>query len=163
LAQDTEYTFDESRGRFTYASEQRAIVDAGILPGDVERRYDFDQAVWVADVDLDELHRRVPDRPRFRALPEYPSAWRDLSLVARPGVRFADIQKTVVKSAGALLESLQVFDVYDGSKAGGDWTAYGIRLSFRSPRRTLTDGDVDQVIGKILSDVKKNLGVELRS
>jgi phenylalanyl-tRNA synthetase beta chain len=163
LASDTAYTFDGSRGRFAYASEQRALVEGGILSADVERRWDFEQAIWFAGIDIDDLHRRVPDRPKFRPLPEYPSARRDLSLVARSGVGYADIQKAVVKSAGALLESLHAFDVYDGSKAGGDWIAYGLRLSFRSPGRTLTDGDVDHAIGKILSDLKKKLGVELRT
>lgn len=163
LGPDTEYTFDESRGQFAFMADKKAIIEGGIISADVERRYDFDQPIWFASVDLDELHRRAADRPRFSPLADYPSARRDLSLVAGRAVRFAEIQKSVVKSSGPLLESLQVFDVYNGSNIDNDCTAYGLRLTFRSPGRTLTDGDVDHVIAKVLLDLKKKLGVELRS
>jgi phenylalanyl-tRNA synthetase beta chain len=96
-------------------------------------------------------------------LPEYPSSRRDLSLVAGPGIHFGEIEKSLVKLAGPLLESLKVFDVYAGESLGDDRTAYGVRLNFRSQERTLTDADVDKVIEKIVSNLKKQLGVELRT
>ncbi|MBP2680956.1 MAG: pheT, partial [Candidatus Krumholzibacteriota bacterium] len=67
------------------------------------------------------------------------------------------------KSAGPLLESTMVFDVYRGDNVPKGHTAYGVRLSFRSPDRTLRDEDIDRVIEKIVTTLKNELGVELRS
>ena len=61
-----------------------------------------------------------------------------------------------------MLESLQVFDVYHGDKIDGGQTAYGVRLTFRSPERTLTDAEVDQIIDKVLTRLKNELRIELR-
>jgi phenylalanyl-tRNA synthetase beta chain len=62
-----------------------------------------------------------------------------------------------------LLESVVVFDVYRGEAIPEDHPAYGVRLSFRSPERTLRDEEIDRVIGKVVSKLKNELGVELRS
>jgi phenylalanyl-tRNA synthetase beta chain len=157
------YNFDESTGEFAYLHKDRTIIEGGIVSESVGLRYDFEQPVWYATCDTDELYRRKADRPKFRRLPEYPASRRDLSLVAGAGVRFDQIEKTLVKLAGPLLKSLQVFDVYEGESLGGDRTAYGVRLSFRSHERTLTDDDVDAVIDRIVKNLKKQLGVELRT
>ena len=157
------YNFDESTGEFVYLYKGKTVIEGGIVSEPVGLRYDFEQPVWFVTIDIDELYRRMGDRPKFKRLPEYPSSRRDLSLVAGSGVRFGEIEKSLVKLAGPLLESLQVFDVYAGESLGDDRTAYGVRLTFRSQERTLTDADVDEVIEKIVSNLKKQLGVELRT
>lgn len=158
-----DYNFDGSSGRFSYVISGRTVVEGGIIPEAVGERYDFDQPVWCASLEVDELYRHAAPDPKFKPLAEYPSSKRDLSLVARRGVHFADIEKSLVKSGGPLLESLQVFDVYTGENIGEDHTAYGVRLNFRSTERTLTDADVDPVIEKMVANLKKQHGVELRS
>jgi phenylalanyl-tRNA synthetase beta chain len=163
LRPNIEYNFDESTGEFIYSFKDKTIIEGGIVSETVGLRYDFDQPVWFATIYIDELYRRVGERPKFKPLPEYPSSRRDLSLVAGPGIHFGEIEKSLVKLAGPLLESLKVFDVYAGESLGDDRTAYGVRLNFRSQERTLTDADVDKVIEKIVSNLKKQLGVELRT
>ncbi|MDH3217445.1 MAG: phenylalanine--tRNA ligase subunit beta, partial [Candidatus Krumholzibacteria bacterium] len=163
LGPDIRYNFDEATGKFAYIIKAKVIMEGGIIPEPVASRYDFDQPVWYASLDLEECYDRSRRRPKFKKLPDYPSSKRDLSLVAKRGTHFEEIQKSLVKSAGPLLESLRVFDVYSGENVADDETAYGVRLSFRSIKRTLTDSDVDEVIKKILTNLKKQLGVELRS
>ena len=164
LGPNITYNFDESTGEFVFShKDKKTIIEGGIVSESVGLRYDFEQPVWNASIDLDELYRRMGGRSRFKRLPEYPTSRRDLSLVAAGGIRFAEIEKSLVKLAGPLLESLQVFDVYAGKSLGDDRTAYGVRLNFRSQERTLTDADVDAVIEKIVINLKKRLGVELRT
>jgi len=117
----------------------------------------------VLTANLAKLYEMRPARPHLKALPEYPVSKRDLSLVAEGEVQFEDIEKSLVKNAGRLLESLQVFDVYRGEQIGTGKTAYGVRLSFRSKDKTLTDEEIDRIIDKVLTRLKNELSVTLRS
>ncbi|MCZ6765450.1 MAG: phenylalanine--tRNA ligase subunit beta, partial [bacterium] len=157
------YDFDSETGAFTWRRKNDLVIEGGIVTDGVARRYDFEQPVWYATFDLKMLYRIGTTRPKLRPLPEYPVSRRDLSLLVKDGVEFRDVEKHLVKSAGRLLESHQVFDVYSGKNVAKNHSAYGIRLSFRSAERTLTDGEVDQVIDKILGKLKNELGVELRT
>jgi len=163
LGSDIVYNFDTTSGDFAYSFKNKLVIEGGIVSEAISTRYGFEQPVWWATVDVDEIYRRHGGQPKFRALAEYPSSRRDLSLVAGHGIQFGEIEKSLVKSAGPLLESLQVFDVYTGDNVGSGLTAYGVRLNFRSSERTLTDPDVDKAIEKIVSNLKKQLGVELRT
>ena len=131
--------------------------------GDGPDAYDLDQAVWYADIDMNALFELRSSTPTFKPLPEYPISRRDLSLLVAPGVGFDQIEKSLVKSGGALLESLQVFDVYRGENVPDGRTAFGVRLSFRSKDATLTDGEVDAVVARMLDKLQSDLGVTLRS
>jgi len=78
-------------------------------------------------------------------------------------VDWAQIEKTLVKHAGRLLESHWVFDVYRGDSLPDGHTAYGVRLVFRSAAGTLRDADVDGAVAKVVSKLQSDLGVALRS
>ena len=98
----------------------------------------------------------------FHPFAAFPVSRRDLSLVAPRGVAWGQIEKHVAKAGGRLLESLQIFDVYQGA-ALGDRVAYGVRLSFRSAEATLKDAEVDSIVARIVAKLEAELGVVLRS
>ena len=83
--------------------------------------------------------------------------------MAPAGVGWGQIEKHVAKVGGRLLESLQVFDVYQGAALGTDRIAYGARLSFRSAEGTLKDAEVDAIVARIVAKLEAELGVVLRS
>ncbi|UCG53658.1 MAG: phenylalanine--tRNA ligase subunit beta [Candidatus Latescibacterota bacterium] len=163
LGSDICYDFDGATGRFTYSSKEGTLVEGGIVTDRVARRYDLDQPVWHASVDLAKCYELCTRQERLEALPDYPASKRDLSLVGPKGVTYREIEKALVRHAGRLLESLVVFDVYRGENIPEECTAYGVRLNFRSAERTLRDEEIDRIIDKVISKLKNELGVELRS
>jgi phenylalanyl-tRNA synthetase beta chain len=157
------YEFEPTHAMFRYADRRHTVVEGGIVPARAARDLDLTQPVWYAVVDVSALFDRPGATTAFRAFSEFPPSRRDLSLVAPPGVTWAQIEKHVVKVGGRLLESLHVFDVYRGGTVGDGHTAYGVRLSFRSSDATLTDADVEALVTKMVAKVEAELGVTLRS
>jgi phenylalanyl-tRNA synthetase beta chain len=157
------YDFDRIRGEFVYRNDDETVIEGGIVPGSVADRFDFDQPVWYATIDLEQFYRHRSSTKQFCQLPEYPVSKRDLSLVAGEGVDYRQIEKALVRQGSGLLESLQVFDVYRGGSLPQGSTAYGVRLVFRSPERTLTDREIDGIIDKMISKLNRELNVVLRS
>lgn len=157
------YHFDERTGDFSYNDRKGAVVEGGVVPAQLGARYELDQPMWYAIADLRALHEAGTVRATFESIPEYPPSKRDLSLVTPAGVTYGGIEKSLVKHAGRLLESLQVFDVFRGGNLPEGSTAYGVRMWFRSSEGTLTDAEVDAVLAKVIDKLQSELGVVLRS
>jgi phenylalanyl-tRNA synthetase beta chain len=157
------YSFDAATGGFSYATKEGALAEGGVVSESVADRCGIEQPVWFATLDLSKCYEFRGLHGKLKELPEYPASRRDLSLVARPGTGYGEIEKALVKSAGPLLESAVVFDVYRGDNIPRGQAAYGVRLSFRAPDRTLRDEEIDRVIDKVVTTLKNELGVELRS
>ena len=157
------YNFDDRTGEFSYRGERREVVQGGIVPAGLAEHYELEQAVWYAVLDLNALYEARRRRATFEPIADYPASRRDLSLVTPPGVTYGQIEKSLVKHGGRLLESTQVFDVFRGGNLPDGSTAYGVRLTFRSSDGTLTDADVDTVLAKVIDKLQSELGVVLRS
>ena len=74
-----------------------------------------------------------------------------------------DIEYVMKKGGGKLLESVRLFDIYRGAQIGEGKKSVAFNLSFRAPDRTLTDEEADQATKKVLSLLKQELGLTLRS
>jgi phenylalanyl-tRNA synthetase beta chain len=157
------YDFDGRSGRFTYRDRKDTVVEGGIVPAKLAARYEFDQAVWYAVVDLNRLHRLGGGPRKFKSLTEFPVSKRDLSLVTPENVTYDRVEKHLVKYGGRLLESIQAFDVYSGGNLPDGSTAFGVRLLFRSPERTLRDSEIDEILEKVIHKLQSELGVTLRA
>jgi len=156
------YDFDKGTGRFTYKNRHKTIAEGGIVPAPLASKYDLDQAVWYSIVDMAGLYKLKAGRKRFKALSEYPVSKRDLSLVTPVEVTFNQVKKCLAKNSGPLLESVQVFDVYQGENLPENVLAFGVRMMFRSAEKTLRDEEIDEILDKVLKKLKSEHGVVLR-
>lgn len=157
------FEFEATRGSFQYSDRRRGVVEGGILPALAARALDVDQPLWYAVLDLNAMFEASGEAVAFRPFGAYPPSRRDLSLVAPRGITWGQIEKHVAKAGGRLLESQQVFDVYQGAALGADIIAYGVRLTFRSADATLKDAEVDAIVSRMVSKLEAELGVTLRS
>jgi phenylalanyl-tRNA synthetase beta chain len=108
------------------------------------------------------MAERVPRKIRFRPLPKFPPADRDIAVVVDEGLTYRTIRAEIERAGGELIEEITLFDVYLGKQVppGKKSLAYSIR--YRSTEKTLTDEEVDEVHRKVVSELEKNLGITLR-
>jgi phenylalanyl-tRNA synthetase beta chain len=120
--------------------------------------------VLVAEVNLDRLPTRESPK-KFRELDRYPAITRDIAMIVPEKLTHAEILRGIEEPAEPLLESVQLFDLFEGTEgtvptASEKSLAY--RLTYRAKNRTLTNEEVTAAHAKIRERLKRELGVTLR-
>ena len=118
-------------------------------------------AVVGAEVVLPAVPPRKPD-VTARDLPDQPAVQRDLAFLVPVGTAAGDMLDAARKAAGRLLETADVFDVYEGEDLAPGTRSVALRLRFRARGRTLTDREVDKTCRRVVRTVKEKTGVEPR-
>ncbi|MCR5237916.1 MAG: phenylalanine--tRNA ligase subunit beta [Lachnospiraceae bacterium] len=127
------------------------------------KAYDMEKTeVFTAVLDMPEIVSRASFEPRYTGLAKFPSVSRDISMVVPDSVRAQDIDDIIVQRGGKILESFNLFDIYEGRQIGEGYKSMAYTVVFRAKDRTLSDDDVNSVMKKILNGLE-GLGIELRS
>ena len=110
--------------------------------------------VYVADLDLDEAEALSAGAIRVDPLPKYPSVTRDISIVVDDTLPAAQVRRTVGEAAPPTLVRVREFDRYQGKGVPDGRVSLSLRLTFRSPDRTLTDAEVQSAMDAVLAALK---------
>jgi phenylalanyl-tRNA synthetase beta chain len=139
----------------------------GQLHPQLRQQRELPDAVYVFDLDLDvlldELDRDEVRIPSFQLYSPYPASDRDIAFYAPLDVAVADIERTIQKTGGTLLESVELFDEYRGENVPAGQRSLAFRLIYRASDRTLTDEDVEPVHQKVREALEDKFQVDLRS
>lgn len=124
-------------------------------------------AVYAFELDLDVLLDAMAQDerlvPRFKSYSTYPASDRDIAFFAPVKVSVSEIQRVTQQAAGALLESVQVFDEYRGESVPQGQRSLAFRLIYRASDRTLTDREVESAHQNVRQALVEKFGVSLRS
>ena len=140
--------------------EQIAVF--GEVHPDVAAKYDLDTRVYVAEIDISKLFATEKATIIYKPLPRFPAVERDLALLCDADMPVADIADTIRKAGGKLLETVTLFDVYQGSQIEAGKKSVAFSLAFRSNEGTLTDEQIEPAFKRIFRDLNEK-GCILRS
>ena len=131
--------------------------EIGII-GRVHPSYKKDE-IYVSEISLTKLYEKTIKPIKYKEASKYPEIEKDMAYVVAKDVESEVIKSQIKKSGGRLLDSVEVFDIYemDNEKS----IAY--KLIFKDPSRTLSDEEVMEVFNKIISEVESKTGAKLRS
>jgi phenylalanyl-tRNA synthetase beta chain len=135
----------------------------GEVHPEVATAWDLPGRPVLAELNFEALAQAAVALRPYRQVPRFPAVFRDLALAISREVPAARVAETIRAAGGDLLESLVLFDLYEGGqlKAGQRSLAYS--LAYRAPDRTLTDAEVEAVHNRIRQALAEQLGAELRS
>jgi phenylalanyl-tRNA synthetase beta chain len=141
-------------------------LEIGIL-GEVNQvvRESFDlpaQPVCLMELDLEALLSSVEPARHLRPLPRFPSVSQDISLTVDEGIPAEQVEEAIRKAGGRLLSEVNLFDVYRGEPVPPGKKSLAYSLTYRHEDRTLTDKEVSKVHSRIASQLRRELGAELR-
>ena len=134
----------------------------GEIHPDVADNYKIGEKVYVAVLDMPLIDQFVSFDRKYTGLAKYPAVTRDLSMVVPNEIMVGQIEDMIVQRGGKILESYELFDIYEGAQilAGHKSVAYSI--TFRAKDHTLEDKEVSAVMEKILHGLR-GMGIELRA
>jgi phenylalanyl-tRNA synthetase beta chain len=138
-----------------------AVGRMGQIHPALQKKLDLDDT-YVLEVNLDVLTSLANPEITYSSLPRYPAMARDLAVVVEYSVAVGDLLNTARETAGVLLESIDVFDVYTDERLGGDKKSVALALVYRHAERTLTDEEVTALQEQTVAKLAEKFGAELR-
>ncbi len=132
-------------------------IDTEVLKG-----FGIKQDVFFFDLNLDMIMELRPEPILFRQLPKFPSVDRDIALVVPEAVGAGELLTAVDNAGEALVESVEIFDVYRGDSVGAGKKSVAIALTYRSVEQTLDDNTVNKVHQRLIQMLEKDFQGKLR-
>lgn len=140
----------------------REIAYLGEVHPDVLDNFSIGQKAYLAVVDMQMLSEEADFDVKYAGVPKFPSMTRDISLNMKKEVLAGDIEEIIRSRGGKLLESYELFDIYEGSQITQGYKSMAYKIVFRAPDRTLTDEEVNKAMNKIIKALEEK-EVVLRS
>jgi phenylalanyl-tRNA synthetase beta chain len=143
--------------------KNKIIGVIGEIDNTVLQQWDVENEVYVFEILLKSLFNSLPKKIINRSITKYPSIKRDLALVVDEHIRVGSLEQLIKKVGGNKLISVELFDFYQGKQIASGKKSVAFSLTFLSPKRTLTEEEVDPIINSILDHLKKKYSAMLRS
>jgi phenylalanyl-tRNA synthetase beta chain len=118
--------------------------------------------VFIAELKLDVLLAKEQQTKKFREIERFPAITRDIAMFVPEKISHEDVVKTIKNPIEPLLDSVEVFDCYPGTKGSEERKSLAYRLTYRERSRTLTSEEVTAAHAKIRERLQRELGAELR-
>ena len=127
------------------------------------RAYDMGKAVvYVAVLDMPCIVEKATFDRHFTGIARFPAVSRDLSMLVPKNVAAGAIEDMIIQRGGKILESVKLFDIYEGSQIVAGFKSMAYTVTFRNKEKTLSDDEVNAALKKILNGLSF-MGIELRS
>jgi len=128
----------------------------------VVKNYGMDCACYLAEISFDAIFENASAVKTYKKLPKYPAVSRDIAMLVDDEVLAGDIYDIIAKAGGKLLTDITLFDVYKGTQIPEGKKSMAYSVTLRAEDRTLTEEEINKVMGKILRSLEANAGAKLR-
>jgi len=145
---------------------QIPIGHAGQLAKRIAEKLKMRQDIFLAELELAPFCAAIyaaKENRRYEPLPRFPAVERDFSLLLADGTAFADVTKAIHSLGITELSGIEATDLFRGKNVPAGKYSLLVRVTFQSREATLTDAQISDYTGKIVSALEKNLGAQLRA
>ncbi|MBE5868500.1 MAG: phenylalanine--tRNA ligase subunit beta [Lachnospiraceae bacterium] len=162
-------SYDPQAGKtFLHPGRQANMIYAGEVIGylgevhpQVADNYDIGTKAYVAVIDMPKIVEQATFDRKYEGIAKYPAITRDISMTVPKTVLAGQIEEIIAQRGGKILESYQLFDIYEGSQIQEGYKSMAYSIVFRAKDRTLEEADVVGAMKKILNGLEQ-IGAVLR-
>ncbi len=141
----------------------KVFVEMGVVCRKLQKQADIDRPVFYADLNWDALVKGVRKNVvTFKEISKFPSVSRDLALLLDNNIEFEQIERIARQTEKKLLKKVELFDVYQGKNLPEGKKSYAVNFILQDEQKTLNDKQIDAIMTKLIANLKKQLGAELR-
>ena len=163
-------TYDPNSGKpFLHPGRQANMIYEGKVVGylgevhpAVADNYSIGEKAYIAVIDILDVLEFAGFNHKYTGIAKYPAVTRDLSLVVPHAVLAGQIEEIFDQRGGNILESYQLFDIYEGEQIEKGFKSMAYSLVFRAHDKTLGENEISAAMKKIMNGLN-GLGIELRS
>ena len=141
----------------------KKLIEMGVLSKKVLKEADINVPVYYAEMSWTALMKLVSkNHVLYSEICKYPAVSRDLALLVDNAVEFGQIEQIALQTEKKLLKSVELFDVYEGKNLPAGKKSYAVNFMLQDETKTLNDKQIDAIMQKLIANLTKQLGAELR-
>jgi phenylalanyl-tRNA synthetase beta chain len=141
----------------------KLLAELGIVSHELQKKFGIANEVYFAELNWSALMKAVrKNQVLYHEISKYPAVSRDLALLLDKSVEFAQVEMVAYQSERKLLKSVELFDVYEGKNLPAGKKSYAVNFILQDEQRTLNDKQIEAIMQKIITNLKKQLNAELR-
>jgi len=146
-----------------YKYNNKQLVKFGAVSNEALKKADADKEVFYADFNFDMvLAIARKNKIVYEDVSKFPAVRRDLSMLIDKSVTFGQLKQIAQKTERKLLQEINVFDVYEGDNLPRGKKSYALSFILQDNEKTLTDKAIDSVMQKLIYNLEKEAGAEIR-
>lgn len=119
------------------------------------------ERAYIAELDLTKMMQYMGATVKYEKIVKYPEVTRDLAIVLDRDILVGAMMNDIKKSSN-FIESVELFDIYQGDKIDGDKKSVAISIVLRKKDGTLEEKEINTTVEKILEIIAKNYKGEIR-
>ena len=141
----------------------KVLVEMGIVCRKLMKAFGIEIPVYYAELNWTALMKAIKkSKFSFKEISKYPSVSRDLALLLDNTVEFAEVERIAYQTEKKILKKVELFDVYEGKNLPEGKKSYAVNFILQDEEKTLTEKHIEAVMTKLVNNLKKQLGAELR-
>jgi phenylalanyl-tRNA synthetase beta chain len=140
----------------------KIIGTLGKVKPSLQKEFGLRQELFYAELNTALLFKAANPKLVIQEVPKFPEVRRDLSLVLDKNVSFDEIRKMVLTTEKKLIREIIAFDVYEGTNIPAGKKAYALGFILLDESKTLTDDEIEKVMGRLMNAFEQTLGAVIR-
>mgnify|MGYP003674727043 FL=1 len=160
--QNSPATSDVFSEGIAIGSGHNALVEFGVVKKSILKHFGIKQEVFYADFNWDIIIKSTTNKVKYTDIPKYPEVRRDLALLLDQNITYDAIYNVARQTEKSLLKEINLFDVYEGANLGEGKKSYALSFIIQDNTKTLTDSQIDKIMGKLQKNFETELGASLR-
>ncbi|MBC5841985.1 MAG: phenylalanine--tRNA ligase subunit beta [Flavobacteriaceae bacterium] len=160
--QNSPATSDVFSEGIAIGSGHNALVEFGVVKKSILKHFGIKNEVFYADFNWDVIIKSTSSKIKYSDIPKYPEVRRDLALLIDKTVTYDSVYNVARQTEKSLLKEINLFDVYEGSNLGEGKKSYALSFIIQDNNKTLTDAQIDKIMGKLQKNFETELGASLR-
>ncbi len=156
-----EYPFLHPGRKAQIEYDGEVIGYLGEVHPEVLDNYNLGCKAYVAVLDMPKVVPFATFDRKYEGIAKFPAVTRDISMVVPKNILVGQIEAMIAQRGGKILESYQLFDIYEGSQIKEGFKSVAYSITFRDKTRTLEENDITGAMKKILNGLE-GMGIELR-
>ncbi|MFT3681664.1 MAG: phenylalanine--tRNA ligase subunit beta [Ferruginibacter sp.] len=143
--------------------KNETVATIGAVNKKTQEQFDIKQPVFYIDIIWEKVTALARKKKiEYAGIPKFPSVQRDLAIIVDKSLQYEAVEKATYAAKVNKLKSVNLFDIFESEKLGANKKSMAVNFTFLDEEKTMTDKEIDAMMGKIIASYEKELNAEVR-